>query len=136
MSAVVLTRFNLNVSTVDVQRPWFGFAMEHDAVMHTTLALAAAYWTSCTPVPDREIQREGYSQKGAAIKRITAALEGEAPTTNPVVGSVANLVNVEAMDGHLDTAEVHLQGLKRLVEARGGALSFKRDFHVARAINW
>lgn len=91
----VLTRFNLNVSTVDVQRPWFNFALDNNLVMHTTLALAAAYWTSCTPVPDALIQREGFLQKGAAMEGIKEALTGKTEISNAIVGAVANLVNVE-----------------------------------------
>lgn len=90
----MLTRFNLNRSTVDSQRPWFGYAMESPGVMHATLALAAGFWAASMANPDPALEREGFRHQGEAMAIVKAQLQTTS-ITNIVLATMACLGNVE-----------------------------------------
>jgi hypothetical protein len=92
---IVLTRFNLNISTVDAQRPWFGLAMASTIVMHSTLALAAGYWSASIGSLNTSLQKEGYYQKGEAMRLISKQLSLPGGISDEILAAVGNLANVE-----------------------------------------
>lgn len=93
MGNAVLTRFSLNITTVDKQRPWFSYAMSDPLVMNVTLALSAAFWSTGTCKASIIVKREGIYQKGEAIKTINTLLE-DLTVTDTVIAAVANLGNI------------------------------------------
>ncbi|KAJ5012523.1 hypothetical protein K4K57_004076, partial [Colletotrichum sp. SAR 10_99] len=137
----VITRFNLNSTTTDQQRPWFPYAMQSALIMRVTLALAAEFLTATMPSLDPKLQREGYQQKGEAMRIIRTRLESRESAKSAsddlsVLAGVAMLGSVEAFQGHFAAAEVHLTGLHSMMEARGGPDTIKHDYILCRCINW
>ncbi|KAK1507188.1 hypothetical protein CABS01_08368 [Colletotrichum abscissum] len=135
------TRFNLNSTTIDTQRPWFPYAMQSALIMRVTLALAAEFLTATMPLLDFKLQREGYQQKGEAMQMIRdrlASQESARSASNDlsVLAGVAMLGSVEAFQGHFSAANVHLTGLHAMIEARGGPETIKHDYILCRCINW
>ncbi|KAI8197812.1 hypothetical protein K4K52_010165, partial [Colletotrichum sp. SAR 10_76] len=96
-----ITRFNLNSTTTDQQRPWFPYAMQSALIMRVTLALAAEFLTATMPSLDPKLQREGYQQKGEAMRIIRTRLESRESAKSAsddlsVLAGVAMLGSVEA----------------------------------------
>ncbi|KAL0930193.1 tachykinin family protein [Colletotrichum truncatum] len=136
-----ITRFNLNSTTTDTQRPWFPYAMQSALIMRVTLALAAEFLNATMPLLNPRLQREGYQLKGEAMKMIRNRLESQesawsASEDLSVLAGVAMLGSVEAFQGHFTAANVHLTGLHAMIEARGGPDTIKHDYILCRCINW
>ncbi|KAF6827818.1 tachykinin family protein [Colletotrichum musicola] len=136
-----ITRFNLNSTTTDTQRPWFPYAMQSSLIMRVTLSLAAEFLTATLPALDPKLQREGYQQKGEAMRIIRSRLESRESARSAsddlsVLAGVAMLGSVEAFQGHFSAADVHLTGLHSMIEARGGPDTIKHDYILCRCINW
>ncbi|KAK1753681.1 hypothetical protein QBC47DRAFT_386929 [Echria macrotheca] len=131
----MLTGFSLNLSTVDSQRPWFGYAMQSPEVMHATLALSAGFWAASMSTPDAALEREGFWHQGQAMAIVRANLQAR-NITNTVLATIAGLGNVEMFQGRFEAAAVHLRGVRDLVEARGGVETILDDFYLCRCIDW
>ncbi|OIW34415.1 hypothetical protein CONLIGDRAFT_688237 [Coniochaeta ligniaria NRRL 30616] len=142
-----ITKFTLNVSKNAKQRPYFSMAMSEPLVMRGTLALSCTVWAMSVPSVDRAVAYEGLYQKTQAIKEINREIDqfplGQ--VSDAMIVAVANLANVvkqethrdeKAMEGSFAEADMHVRGLKRLVDSRGGAVAFKDTYHVAQAITW
>ncbi|KAB5580010.1 hypothetical protein GE09DRAFT_1212474 [Coniochaeta sp. 2T2.1] len=133
-----LTKFALNASQNVKQRPYFSMAMSEPLVMRGTLALSWTFWVMNVPSLDRAVAYEGLYQKTQAIQEINREIQKYrmSQVSDVLIVAVANLANVAAMEGSFQEADMHLRGLKRLVNARGGAMAFKDTYHVAQAICW
>ncbi|EFQ34098.1 uncharacterized protein GLRG_09242 [Colletotrichum graminicola M1.001] len=133
------TRFNLNSTTTDNKRPWFPYAMQSALILRTTLALAAEFLAASMPSPDLTLQREGYLQKGEAMRMLRSRLESRETAKRAgddlsVLAGVAMLSS--AFQGHFAAAEAHLAGLHAMIMARGGPDTIKHDYILCRSINW
>ncbi|KAF9882491.1 tachykinin family protein [Colletotrichum karsti] len=136
-----ITRFNLNSTTTDTQRPWFPYAMQSALIMRVTLSLAAEFLNQAMPLLDLRLKREGYRQKGEAMRMIRNRLESQESARSAsedlaVLAGVAMLGSVEAFQGNFDAANVHLTGLYAMIEARGGPDTIRHDYILCRCINW
>lgn len=109
--------------------------MSEPLVMRGILSLSAAFWTANTPSLDKEIVHESLYQKSQAIREINSQIS-KLPVSDAVIVAVCNLANVAAMEGSFTEAETRVRGLRRLVDSRGGAMTFKDTSYVARAMNW
>ncbi|KAK2051262.1 hypothetical protein LY76DRAFT_412981 [Colletotrichum caudatum] len=135
------TRFNLNSTTTDSKRPWFPYAMQSALIMRTTLALSAEFLAASMPSPDLALQREGYLQKGEAMRMLRTRLETRETAKRAgddlsVLAGVAMLSSVEAFQGNFAAAETHLVGLHAMIMARGGPDTIRHDYILCRSINW
>ncbi|KAK2029641.1 hypothetical protein LX32DRAFT_718249 [Colletotrichum zoysiae] len=135
------TRFNLNSTTTDNKRPWFPYAMQSALIMRTTLALSAEFLAASMPSPDLTLQREGYLQKGEAMRMLRTRLETRETAKRAgddlsVLAGVAMLSSVEAFQGNFAAAETHLTGLHAMIMARGGPDTIRHDYILCRSINW
>ncbi|KAK2040728.1 hypothetical protein LZ31DRAFT_529255 [Colletotrichum somersetense] len=135
------TRFNLNSTTTDNKRPWFPYAMQSALIMRTTLALSAEFLAASMPSPDLTLQREGYLQKGEAMRMLRNRLETRETAKRAgddlsVLAGVAMLSSVEAFQGNFAAAETHLTGLHAMIMARGGPDTIRHDYILCRSINW
>ncbi|CAM1507053.1 Fc.00g066940.m01.CDS01 [Cosmosporella sp. VM-42] len=129
-----IARFELQVAISHVQKQWWGFAVSDPLVMHTTLGLAAATWSMFIANPN-SVVNEGAKQKWLAIRGIQERL-GQSENSMALVGAIANLANIEGVEGDFNVARVHLNGLDLLMKARGGYSAFRSNVDVARAITW
>ncbi|KKA22315.1 hypothetical protein T310_3645 [Rasamsonia emersonii CBS 393.64] len=76
----------------------------------------------------------------AAIQSVQAinealAQQGEVPD-DALIGAVAKMASYEAMFGTLDTYNLHMQGLARMVSLRGGLESLGLDGLLRRIVIW
>ncbi|KAH8821451.1 hypothetical protein F5884DRAFT_87770 [Xylogone sp. PMI_703] len=71
-----------------------------------------------------------FVHKGYVIRFVNESLSDEQRCcTDEVLTTVVALINEECIQGNIDKAEIHLQGLKRMVDLRGGidCLGFEGD---------
>jgi hypothetical protein len=148
-----------NIFVNDEQGPYFLLAMSEPLVMRGTLALSCAIWAMNVPSLDRSLVYEGLYQKTQAIKEVNREINRfPREVSDAMILAVANLANVavssamplwvltrmqkttdpilQALEGSFHEADMHARGLKRLVDARGGAMVFKDTYHLAQAICW
>lgn len=75
-------------------------------VLHSTLGVASSIWYMYVPRPF-EARREGLRQKDLAIRGVQDRL-AKYDTSDAVVGTVANLANMEACSSALHEVILHL----------------------------
>ncbi|KAF4458479.1 tachykinin family [Fusarium albosuccineum] len=102
--------------------------------MHTTLGLAAALWCQLLPDP-RRVANEGCKQKALALRGVRERLD-KGFNDMALIGTIANLANIEGTEGNYQVARVHLKALDLLIRARQGYDELKDHVNVARVINW
>lgn len=125
---------DFNITITQVSRRYFGYALSEPLVLHTTLGIAAVMWSILVPDPIKA-RNEGYKLKALAIPAIQARLQRN-DTSNIVVGAIANMAQLDASDRNFEAAKLHLNGLKRIAETRGGYDDFKEDSDIGTTINW
>ncbi|KAL7940226.1 hypothetical protein V8C42DRAFT_259626 [Trichoderma barbatum] len=134
-----LTKFDLNLATLDRRRSWFPYAMQSAPMMHSTLAMTAVLWRAEFPALESSIRLEGMRQKGEAMREIRAWLTRAYSVGNDdkstLMSSMATLVIVEVYDNDFGAAETHLQGVHDLYSSVGGHVSFKSEFILCKSIN-
>ncbi|KAH8894730.1 hypothetical protein GQ53DRAFT_839682 [Thozetella sp. PMI_491] len=131
-----LTRFNLNINTVDKERTWFSWAAADPLIMRATLSLAAAFWAAGAPNISPALQWEGLRQRTEAIREVNSQLAAQPAISDTLIATVATLCNAAAVEGNFHEAHMHIKAVERLVGLRGGALAFRDNFWVARAVTW
>ncbi|KAM5383640.1 hypothetical protein ACJZ2D_001877 [Fusarium nematophilum] len=130
-----VSRFDLRATIAYIRKQWWeGYAFSDPLIMHTTLGLAAALWSQLLPDP-RAVANEGCKKKTLAIQGIRERLDGG---TNDIalIGTIANLANIEGTEGNYKVACVHLRAVDLLIRARGGYNEPRSNVNVARVINW
>ncbi|KAH6893540.1 hypothetical protein B0T10DRAFT_457640 [Thelonectria olida] len=136
----VLTKFDLNLATVDRAKSWFPYAMRSAPMMHSTLAMTAALWRTEYPALQHSIQLEGIRQKGEAMREISARLAHAGSVrsddeTDLLLSTMSTLVTVEVCDGDFEAAATHLRGVHNLLSSRGSLDRLKDKFIVCKSIN-
>ncbi|KPM45515.1 hypothetical protein AK830_g1043 [Neonectria ditissima] len=130
-----ISRFELPVPIASIQRQWWDYALSDPLVMHATLGLAAATWSTLVYIP-KQLVYEGYKQKGMALREVQERLTTGSHSL-ALVGAIANLASTEGCEAAFATARVHLMGLDLLVKTwAGGYDALKSNINVARVVNW
>lgn len=109
MSVSVLSYMNIHITSMDISKRYFGFALTDPIVIHTIFGVASMMWAIVVPDPKR-IQNEGYKQKALAISGIQARLE-EKDTSNVVVGAISNLSQMEVRHYNFTIRNVSIRSL-------------------------
>ncbi|RYP07192.1 hypothetical protein DL764_002638 [Monosporascus ibericus] len=133
-SSFLATTFATNpggdwMSSINVDNAASHAFMANVAAMHNSLA----NWADTTTIDFHRLQ---------AVKSINERLnlEGknsDTPVSDGVVVAVALLVNIESYIGSLAAAAAHMNGLKRMVELRGGLLEgFDDSSLLQRTLAW
>ena len=86
----------LNITTVNPNKTWIGFALTGSTVFHVTLAFAATAWNANIAISTPWLIRAAYHHKGVAMHMVNEQINylPHAPS-DEVLGAVATLVNVE-----------------------------------------
>ncbi|RSL48305.1 hypothetical protein CEP54_012990 [Fusarium duplospermum] len=130
-----ISRFDLRATIAYIRKQWWeGYAFSDPLLMHTTLGLAAALWSQLLPDP-RKVANEGCKQKALAIRGVRARLS-QGINDMILIGTIANLANIEGTEGNYAVACVHLRAVDLLIRARQGYDELKENVNVARVINW
>ncbi|KAF4979006.1 hypothetical protein FZEAL_4681 [Fusarium zealandicum] len=130
-----VSRFDLRATIAYIRKEWWQVcAFSDPLMMHTTLGLAAALWSQLLPDPSL-VATEGCRHKALALRgvqeRLSSGLHDMA-----LIGTIANLANIEGTEGNYKVACLHLKALDLLIRARRGYDELKDNVNVARVINW
>ncbi|KAF5006150.1 hypothetical protein FDECE_7453 [Fusarium decemcellulare] len=130
-----ISRFDLRATIAYIRKQWWeACAFSDPLIMHTTLGLAAALWCQLLPDP-RRVANEGCKQKALALRGVRERLD-KGFNDMALIGTIANLANIEGTEGNYQVARVHLKALDLLIRARQGYDELKDHVNVARVINW
>lgn len=114
---------------------WFPFVLSEAATFQVIILLSASNYASL-----RYPYGDGPSLlllKSRAISLINKAFEAnDNPTTDELIGAVAKMASYEAMFGDQLTYEMHMRGLVKMIELRGGLSSLGLGGLLARICLW
>ncbi|KAI5460868.1 hypothetical protein BGZ63DRAFT_357820 [Mariannaea sp. PMI_226] len=113
---------------------WLALAMSDPLLLRVTLCMAAGFRGSQLPNFCPDLRKEGWRLKGEAIKEVNIALQ-EGRVTENLLAGIAHLGHLAGLDGSPEEADIHFQGLHRLITLRGGIQAIK-TYQVGRFINW
>jgi hypothetical protein len=114
---------------------WFPLVLSEAATFHVVVLLSASNYVSL-----RCPRGDGPSLlllKSRAISSINKALEATSgPTSDQLIGAVAKMASYEAMFGDQGTYELHMTGLLKMIQLRGGLSSLGLGGLLARICVW
>ncbi|KAI0011337.1 hypothetical protein F4779DRAFT_626546 [Xylariaceae sp. FL0662B] len=131
--------FLANAFAMNPSGTWFDSIQVDAAATHAFLAMVAAMHNSLAMWGDTStIDFHRFQAVKSINERLN--LEGkddDKPVSDGVIVAVALLVNIEAHIGSLTAAAAHMNGLKRMVDLRGGIIEgFQHSTLLQRAIAW
>lgn len=114
---------------------WFPLVLSEAATFQVVMLLSASNYASLRyPHGDRS---NLLVLKSRAISSINKALKAtDSSTSDQLIGAVAKMASYEAMFGDLPTYEMHMRGLVRMVQLRGGLSSLGLGGLLARICVW
>ncbi|KAI5459660.1 hypothetical protein BGZ63DRAFT_388459 [Mariannaea sp. PMI_226] len=114
---------------------WFPLVMSDAATFQTILLLSASNSVSNNRVPDTGY--EILQLKSDAITFINAAFSNEQRRiSDAVIGAVAKMASFEAMHGSVESYQLHMRGLQRMVSIRGGLSALGLGGLLRRIVVW
>ena len=114
---------------------WFPLVLSEQAIFYVVVLLSASNYASL-----RYPHGHGPNLlllKSRAISSINEALKAtDNPISDELIGAVAKMASYEAMFGDQPTYEMHMRGLVKMVQLRGGLLSLGLGGLLARICVW
>ncbi|EAQ91790.1 predicted protein [Chaetomium globosum CBS 148.51] len=109
---------------------------QHPGILHSTLFAAQAFFDLATGQTYGPVARHHLSK---ALVHLQASLDDEKEAVGfATMGSIASLAMSAVVAGDFETAVKHMDGLKKIIDLRGGMESFRSDSmigHKARVID-
>ena len=113
---------------------WFPLVLSDLSCFRAILLLSASNAASCHRAPTG---CELLQMKSEAIKSINDAFsDDEKRVSDAVIGAVAKMASFEAISGSLESYQIHMDGLYRMVMLRGGLDALGLDGLLRRIIIW
>ncbi|KAF4629272.1 hypothetical protein G7Y89_g8876 [Cudoniella acicularis] len=136
-----LVQMAVDIPELDVGTPgllrsaWFPFAMSEPAVFLVILLLAASNYVSVrgesSDIPNLLLLKQ------KAIRCINEALrDPRRAKTCQLVGAVAKMASYEAMYGTYESYSIHMQGLTKMLELKGGFENLSLNGLLSRICLW
>lgn len=115
---------------------WFPLVMTEPALFSVIILLAASHFVSVQGVSTKKIDLLGLRYE--AVSMINKTLEAQPPNAihDALIGAIAKMASYEAMFGALENYHIHMQGLARAVELRGGLTSLGLNGLLHRIVLW
>lgn len=118
-----------------LRKRWFPLVMSEAATFQVIVLLSASNYASLRyphgDGPDLLLL------KCRAISSINKALKAaDSPTNDELIGAVAKMASYEAMFGDVPTYEMHMAGLVKMVQLRGGLEALGLGGLLARICVW
>jgi hypothetical protein len=114
---------------------WFPLVLSEAATFQVVVLLSASNYASL-----RYSSGDGPNLlllKSRAISSINKALKAtDSPSSDQLIGAVAKMASYEAMFGDQQTYEMHIRGLVKMVQLRGGLSSLGLGGLLARICVW
>ncbi|GAM33903.1 hypothetical protein TCE0_013f01138 [Talaromyces pinophilus] len=101
---------------------WIPLAFYDDAFLHLLIGCADSHNTRCMHFEERPIALRHMQKALSIIKTRIATMRAVADET---IAVIATLAFVEKTRGSFDNWRIHMNGLKRLVDMRGGLVSLE-----------
>lgn len=116
---------------------WFPLVMTEPALFSVIILLAASHFVSAQGDISRkkiDLLRLRYD----AVSMINKTLEAQPSNTihDALIGAIAKMASYEAMFGTLESYHIHMQGLARAIELRGGPTSLGLNGLLHRIVLW
>ncbi|KAE8352733.1 hypothetical protein BDV28DRAFT_120870 [Aspergillus coremiiformis] len=116
---------------------WFPLVMSEPALFLVIMLLAASHYASVNDhTADTKLNL--LSLRCEAVQAINDALEHQQSdrVSDALVGAIAKMGSYEAMYGDMDNYSVHMRGLWRAVELRGGLATLGLNGLLRRIVVW
>ncbi|OCL15216.1 hypothetical protein AOQ84DRAFT_413343 [Glonium stellatum] len=126
--------FTQNSFAVNPEGSWYSFAVTDACLLHATLSLVALHYDLGHYM---EASFEAAYHQAEAIRLVNECLSNPtAQLTDAIIGSVAILANFETMNGTIESAAIHMNGLQRMTALRGGLQGFDKNRVLQRVLTW
>ncbi|KAH8812126.1 hypothetical protein F5884DRAFT_898448 [Xylogone sp. PMI_703] len=104
---------------------WVTSALRDDALLHSTLCSSGGFLHGNANLPSRDLQllADYYLHKAQTIRLINERVGGAdlmLATSDETLGAIALLVTGQTVHGDFNEMMVHMRGMAKLVELRGG----------------
>lgn len=114
---------------------WFPLVITDRALFLVIVLLAASHYVSCHNYTDLKL--ELLQLRYEAVRSINRTLDTESCVVNDaMIGAIAKMASYEAMFGSLAMYKMHMQGLTRMIELRGGLSSLGLNGLLRRMVIW
>lgn len=114
---------------------WFPLVLSDVAIFQTILLLSASNAASVKPNMCSKDQL--FKLKSDAISSINNSLQcDENWVSDALIGATAKMASFEAMHGHLESYHMHMKGLCKMLEMRGGLNSLGLGGLLRRIVVW
>jgi hypothetical protein len=114
---------------------WFPLAISSHALFLVILLLSTSHYAASHK--DNKLKVDLFQLRYEAVWSINQALENSHQTVDDtLIGAVAKMASYEAMFGTLNTYDMHMRGLSRMIELRGGLCSLGLDGLLQRIVIW
>ncbi|KAI5463390.1 hypothetical protein BGZ63DRAFT_352041 [Mariannaea sp. PMI_226] len=117
-----------------IKDTWLALAMSDPLLLRATLCMTAAFRASQLATFCPSLRKESLKLKGEAINEVNLAIQ-EGRITENLLAGIAHLCHQAHLEGSIEEAEIHFQGVRRLITLRGGFQSIK-TYQVGRFVNW
>ncbi|KAJ5426442.1 hypothetical protein N7465_001512 [Penicillium sp. CMV-2018d] len=116
---------------------WFPLVMTEPALFSVIILLAASHYASLQSNPSG-MRIDLLSLRCEAILSINRCLEAQQPGTvnDALIGAIAKMASYEAMFGSLENYSIHMQGLARVIDLRGGLTTLGLNGLLYRMVIW
>lgn len=114
---------------------WFPLVMTEPSLFQVIVLLAASNFASVQESTDMKLHLLGL--RCEAVQAVNGSLVLQsAAVSDALIGAIAKMASYEAMYGNVDNYAVHMQGLQRAVELRGGLYSLGLGGLLRRIVIW
>ncbi|CAI7598148.1 unnamed protein product [Penicillium viridicatum] len=116
---------------------WFPLVMTEPALFSVIILLAASHYAALQSNPSG-MRIDLLSLRCEAILSINHCLEAQQPGTvnDALIGAIAKMASYEAMFGSLENYSIHMQGLARVIDLRGGLTTLGLNGLLYRMVIW
>ncbi|KAL4965491.1 uncharacterized protein BDV14DRAFT_55582 [Aspergillus stella-maris] len=115
---------------------WFPLVMSEPSLFLVIVLLSASNYASVqTEATDMKLNLLGLRYE--AVQAINKYLDlQQSDVSDALIGAIAKMASYEAMYGNLDNYAIHMQGLKRAIDLRGGLSSLGLGGLLRRMVIW
>lgn len=114
---------------------WLPFLLSDVTLLHSVMLLSASHCSSVRGSDAHSI--DIITLRGMAIRSINDSLHDSAKAQgDELIAAVLNMASYEATFGDRETYAMHMHGLRKLVELKGGLSSLGLDGLLERMLLW
>ncbi|KAE9989238.1 hypothetical protein Vi05172_g4282 [Venturia inaequalis] len=134
--------FTQNSFAINPEGSFFDFAVNDVGLLHSILSMVALHFglshsNEFDSNPSGPVHDQAFYHQSEAIRSVNQTLGASRDSpSDSLIATVALLANYETMNGTMLSATMHVKGLKRMVELKGGLQGLRRNKVLQRIIAW